>query len=286
MKVWRHIRKHPLLLSLAFLVGLLGATRLLSISRSPHQLKRFFDRLGIDFHEHYWPFTEGELHYLTLGNPGNTPLLLVHGSPGSLADFLRLIRKSRLADSFFIIIPDRPGFGRSSLPGGKGLRWQAGCLQVLLRKYFSVRKGVIAGHSFGAALALQLAADNPQLLKGVISLAGTIAAPHQKPRWYNYLTRYSPARWLINPRLISSNSEMWSLKEELPLLEEKIGGYHGRLALVQGHHDILVSRHTLPYFTTLAKRANIKTFDQADMNHFIIWTHISVVVKAIRWAAG
>lgn len=43
---------------------------------------------------------------------------------------------------------------------------------------------VVAGHSYGGAFALQLGADYPNQVATVLSIAGTGAAPYQRPKWY------------------------------------------------------------------------------------------------------
>lgn len=43
----------------------------------------------------------------------------------------------------------------------------------------------VAGHSYGGALALQVGVAYPNQVAAVLSIAGTIAAPFQKPKWYN-----------------------------------------------------------------------------------------------------
>ena len=39
----------------------------------------------------------------------------------------------------------------------------------------------LVGHSYGGALALQLAVDFPQYTNAVVSLAGTVASDYQTP---------------------------------------------------------------------------------------------------------
>ncbi len=65
-----------------------------------------------------WDSTAGrvEIAYREAG-PADAPRLLVlHGSPGSGADVWPVA--SLLADSFHVIAPDLPGFGRSTQPSG------------------------------------------------------------------------------------------------------------------------------------------------------------------------
>ena len=67
-----------------------------------------------------------EIHFIKEegSNPNSTPLLLMHGWPGSVVEFLDIIEKlahpekfgGNKKDSFDVIVPSLPGFGFSSKP--------------------------------------------------------------------------------------------------------------------------------------------------------------------------
>ena len=67
-----------------------------------------------------------EIHFIKEkgSNPNSVPLLLIHGWPGSVIEFLDIIEKlahpekfgGNKKDSFDVIVPSLPGFGFSSKP--------------------------------------------------------------------------------------------------------------------------------------------------------------------------
>jgi homoserine O-acetyltransferase len=67
---------------------------------------------------------ELRLHYRTVGKPGNPAVLIMHGTGGSGAQFLRDIYAGQLfgpgqlldATKYFIVLPDDVGHGKSSKP--------------------------------------------------------------------------------------------------------------------------------------------------------------------------
>ena len=69
---------------------------------------------------------EIEIHFIREKGSGEnpTPLLLMHGWPGSVIEFLHIIEKlahperfgGNIEDSFDIIVPSLPGFGFSGKP--------------------------------------------------------------------------------------------------------------------------------------------------------------------------
>src|SRR5499427_4956028 len=52
--------------------------------------------------------------YREAGNPQNPKLVLLHGFPASSHQYRNLI--PALADSFYVVAPDYPGFGNSDVP--------------------------------------------------------------------------------------------------------------------------------------------------------------------------
>ena len=81
------------------------------------------------------------------------PVLLVHGQPGSRADWLRVV--PLLATDHRVLSVDRPGYGASG-PEAAGLLENAELLGALLVERSAVGATVV-GHSLGAGIALAMA---------------------------------------------------------------------------------------------------------------------------------
>jgi pimeloyl-ACP methyl ester carboxylesterase len=95
------------------------------------------------------------------------PILLVHGQPGSRADWSTLIPV--LATDHRVIAVDRPGYGASS-EDAVGLVENALRLGVLLEQR-SALGATVVGHSLGAGIALAMAERS--LGVGALVLVGT-----------------------------------------------------------------------------------------------------------------
>lgn len=93
---------------------------------------------------------------------GKTPLLLLHGWPGSFIEFLDLI--PLLAGDFELVIPSLPGFGFSR--GVRPTRDMAALFAGLMRQLGHERFAVQGG-DFGAGVASWMAVDHPQHLLGI-----------------------------------------------------------------------------------------------------------------------
>jgi pimeloyl-ACP methyl ester carboxylesterase len=100
-------------------------------------------------------------------NPG--PLVvLVHGSMDRSGSWVRVVRELR---DHHCVRYDRRGYGRSRrLGGGTMVEHVADLFDVL-----AGRPSVVAGHSYGAAIALAAAERRPDLIRAVVSYEGPMS---------------------------------------------------------------------------------------------------------------
>lgn len=102
-----------------------------------------------------------ELHYATLGDARNPPVIFLHGFLGSSDDWLEVT--TALKDQFFCITLDLPGHGAS-----RGLPPDSysidGAARALIRVLDELDAGLatIVGYSMGGRLALYLALRHPE----------------------------------------------------------------------------------------------------------------------------
>ncbi len=95
-------------------------------------------------------------------------LVLIHGS-GCSADSWRY-QVAGLSREFEVVAPDLPGHGASTPTGDPSIARYALTVVALLQRS-ARRKVYLAGHSMGGAVALQVAVERPDLLKGLILIA-------------------------------------------------------------------------------------------------------------------
>ena len=126
-----------------------------------------------------------KIHFLHVKSPESdaTPLLLLHGWPGSIVEFLHVIGpltdpRSHGADpgqAFDLVIPSLPGFGFSGpvTEAGWGSRRMARALAELMRRLGYSRYGAQGG-DFGAFVAPDLGRVDPGHVIGVHVNAATM----------------------------------------------------------------------------------------------------------------
>ena len=107
----------------------------------------------------YVDLDHGQVHYRRAGAPRAPLLVLLHQTPSTSAMYEPLM--AALAERFDCVALDTPGFGESAaLPGPFSIQAAAAALAAAARK---LRAGAARwfGHHTGAALALQVAFDQP-----------------------------------------------------------------------------------------------------------------------------
>ncbi len=125
------------------------------------------------------------IHFLHIrsAHEGALPLLLLHGWPGSIAEFLDVIEPltdptsvgGQASDAFHLVIPSLPGFGFSGPTKEKG--WDAAraarAFAVLMERLGYGRYGVQGG-DMGALIGPELAHADPDHVAGVHLNAATV----------------------------------------------------------------------------------------------------------------
>ena len=120
-----------------------------------------------------------ELHYLHVPGQGPRPmpLLLSHGWPGSVFEFMELIPRltdpARFggdpADAFTVVAPSLPGYGLSFAPGQKrfSIEMMADCFAELMTQVLGYPRFAAQGGDWGAFVTSRLGAVHADKLAGI-----------------------------------------------------------------------------------------------------------------------
>ncbi len=101
------------------------------------------------------------------------PVVLIHGNGTMAEDWVISGVVERLARTYRVVAIDRPGFGHSERPRHRV--WTAAAQARLLHGVLgrlSVERPVVVGHSWGTLVALALAAQGQDDLRGLVLLSG------------------------------------------------------------------------------------------------------------------
>jgi len=119
-----------------------------------------------------------DIHFIHEKGSGSNPkpLLLSHGWPGSIVEFLHIIDQlahpekfgGKEEDSFDVVVPSLPGFGFSGSPSRPiGPRKMASIFNSLMTSELGYKKYIAQGGDFGGTISTWLAYDFPKNLLGI-----------------------------------------------------------------------------------------------------------------------
>jgi pimeloyl-ACP methyl ester carboxylesterase len=136
------------------------------------------------------------IHYLDKGS--GPAIVILHGLGGQMGNFTYALLE-RLTDEFRVILMDRPGSGYSNrAPGATGrLTEQAATVAEFIRK-LGLEQPLLVGHSLGGAIALGVALDHPEVVKGLALVAPVTQLPKHVPAPFRALDiKSNYLRWLV-----------------------------------------------------------------------------------------
>ena len=128
-----------------------------------------------------------DIHFLHVRSPhpGALPLIMTHGWPGSVIEYLnvidRLTRPEDPADAFHVVCPSLPGYGFSAKPSGPewGVARIAAAWATLMSRLGYERYGA-QGSDWGTTVTTELAKHDPAHLAG-IHVVPPLVAPDRDP---------------------------------------------------------------------------------------------------------
>jgi pimeloyl-ACP methyl ester carboxylesterase len=141
--------------------------------------------------------SSGRLHYVDCGT--GQAILMIHGLGGNLGHFdCGLI--DDLARDFRVVAIDRPGSGYSERSPGApaNIRAQARQVAEVIEK-LEIDNPLVVGHSLGGAVALALALEKPELVRGLALLAPLSLTPKDSLEIFeDYRINSDLQRWITS----------------------------------------------------------------------------------------
>ena len=158
-------RQRPVTAAIAAAAGLLAATAIVNrhlarkAQRDNPPKGRFIEIDGV------------RLHYVERGT--GRPLVLFHGNGSMIQDFESSGLIDLAAKNYRVIVFDRPGFGHSLRP--RNVVWTPKAQADLFMKALdrlNVKQAIVLGHSWGASVAVALAARHPAFVQALVLASG------------------------------------------------------------------------------------------------------------------
>lgn len=218
------------------------------------------------------------LSYLTSGIPAARRIVFIHGSPGRGDEWLPYLANCP-RDQYRVAV-DRAGYGESlpakALPTIKA---QARALVPLL-----AQDCIIVGYSYGSPVALQLALDWPDLVAGLLLIAGPIDPQLEHVRPLQRIAATPAVSRFLPQGLRSSVLELVPFRSDLEDLVKKLGRITARVTAMQGMRDTIVPATNATLLASyLTGRAALRSILIPDGDHYLPWTHPQTIEEALDY---
>lgn len=214
---------------------------------------------------------------------GKKPLVIfLHGAPGSLSAFIDYLKNKDLQESVNMISVDRPGYGHSNF--GKqetSLKKQAFYISKLIKEYKKNNSVILVGHSLGGPIAAKVAMEYPDLVQGLIIVAGSIDPSQEKEEWYRPLGRGLLGKIFLPNSFWVTNEEIYNLKNELEMMLADWRDVQIPVTLIQGVEDNLVPKENAEFARKMISPEYLDVWLEEGVNHFIPWNRADLVNSAI-----
>jgi pimeloyl-ACP methyl ester carboxylesterase len=254
-----------------------------SFRMSAAEVDTYFKNKKLTAQQHQYKYEWRDIHYVSAGDSTKPLVLFVHGSPGSLDAFLEFLTLENLRKNTFLITTDRPGFGNSNFGNAEpSLKKQALALKPILEKYKNNKPVILVGHSLGGPLIAKMAMEFPQLVDGLIIVAGSID-PELEPNetWFRAPLATPFLSWILPGAFRSSNEEIYQLKPELEDMIPYWKNITCPVIVIQGKVDELVPYENVDFARKMLVNAPVEYVIVDDMNHFVPWSNPELITEAI-----
>jgi pimeloyl-ACP methyl ester carboxylesterase len=186
------------------------------------------------------------IHGGALRNPGDPPVVLVHGISGSTNWWVNNF--DALSELTEVYALDLPGFGRSRTNKSFDIESEVTALAKWLSAV-KLRRAIFVGHSLGGYITAVLSARSPELAAGLVLVDPAIFPPGYSAWRLAFGLMRSPFHLSLDfvPTLLKGAADvgpatMLRAARDLlarPILHE-LSAIRARTMLVWGNHDIIV----------------------------------------------
>lgn len=276
------MKKATLISTLSIVILLVTLDSCMQFRLSKTEIDERFKSQNTTGQQSTYQFQSRTIHYAKTGRADGPLVLFIHGSPGSLSDFMGFLCDSTLQAKAILISVDRPGFGQSNFGRGEpSLEQQAKIIKPLVETYKKNQPVILVGHSLGGPLIARMASDYPELIDGLIFVAGSVDPALEPPNWWRTPFATPFFRWMIPRSIRASNDEIYPLKGQLEELNDRWDLINAKTIIIHGTKDSLVPFGNAAFIEKKLESSHPKTVYEEGMDHFVPWSHPHLIKKAV-----
>jgi pimeloyl-ACP methyl ester carboxylesterase len=250
---------------------------------SHKELTTFFEKNHVDGSIHHYSAGTRTMEYAQAGDSTKPLIIFIHGSPGSLSAFTNYLVDSTLLSQGFLVTADRPGFGHSNFGMAEpSLQKQGEILKRIIEQKKSSSPVILVGHSLGGPLIVKMAIDYPDLIQGLVIIAGSVD-PELEPNetWFRAPLATPFLSWILPRSFRASNEELYHLKPQLIDMIPEWRKVTCPVVIIHGKKDSFVPFGNVAFAEKMLVNARIFNVLSDNANHFIPWQNPEMVVEGV-----
>jgi pimeloyl-ACP methyl ester carboxylesterase len=233
-----------------------------------------FNEAGVQLTTKTVKIGKRHMHFAKTGSDTLPTIVFVHGSPGSWSAFADHMKDKELLGKYRLISVDRPGFGNSDFGKAMPLREQSGLISQLFSEWKNGKAIYLVGHSLGGSIIIQLFADNPGMIEGLVLLAASVDPAEEKRETWRSMLDGNVLQYLIPGAFRPSNRELLYFKKDIYDLQDKFALVTCKVVIMHGTKDTFVPPGNAAYAAKkLINAAAVETIMLPNADHFILWNN-------------
>lgn len=232
------------------------------------------------------------LFVASLGADTLPPLLLIHGAPGAWYGYLQNMDDTLLQRRFQILSVERPGYGKSRskklsvrFKTRMSIDYQARSIAKALNLNHSRQPAVVLGRSFGAPIAVRLAALVPDKVGHLFLISPAIDPDKEKFWWFSKWGRFPLVQAFLPRSLNLATYEKYAHAAQLRGLLPYWAQLQVPVTVMQGAQDWIIDQGNLAFAKRMLRGKPARFQLLPDAGHLITNSHAPLVSNLLCGAA-
>lgn len=214
-------------------------------------------------------------------DPAKPTVLFVHGSPGDWTDFVDSLADPALRAAARLVSMDRLGYGGSAYGRPEGSMGRHAAAAIAVLDHLGAERAVLVGHSLGGPVVARAAMDFPSRVAAIVPVGGSADPTLEDVKWYQIPASWAVVRPLVPTMLDVCNQEILPHRAELEDMAPRWSSILCPVVIVHGGRDVLVPVANADYMAARVRSDLVIERRDADMNHFVPWSHPGLLRQAI-----
>ncbi|HLT74463.1 MAG TPA: alpha/beta hydrolase [Ohtaekwangia sp.] len=256
-----------------------------SFREPPKVIHKYFRDHNVEGRIAHYTALNRKMYYAETGQPGKPVVFFVHGSPGSLSAFVPFLTDSLLLQRTLLITVDRPGFGYSGYKLAEpSLDRQSAILKAIVAEKKSDQPVILVGHSLAGPLVAKMAIQYPELIDGIVIVAGSID-PDLEPNdlWFRAPLATPFLSWIVPGAFRPSNEELYQLEPQLRAMLPDWQKITCPVVVIHGKKDQFVPFENISFAERSITSTPVKYILDDEANHFIPWAKPEMITNGIHY---